>query len=277
MRRLELRLLARTQRIDLEVRPQPNAIEARPDFGRIIDKWVEGERYRLSPAQESSLTDPGASLGMMAAPLRADRDQYAQDVDTYLRKAREALASREVWQMVRHPGSMLSIEVANNTDRNYTLVALSVKMRSSDAIGFGDRLRGLLQDSIPPMPKPPPPIRHSRPGSLIGQMMGLNSLHNFPSYTPSLSVIPLAGVRRPWEETSSQGQLHIDFDTFSIRPHDTWRVKKVPLIVLAAPGSRIVVEWQATATNVDGRITGSFEISVTESTLDSTRLHDSES
>ncbi len=61
------------------------------------------------------------------------------------------------------------------------------------------------------------------------------------------------------------GSVTLIFDPVDLRPGEELALPSVPLLVDAEPGTTLQCTWNATASNVDGQLTGSLTIMVENS------------
>jgi len=262
MAMLQRRLLARARQLEFAVEPVVSAMETMPDFQGPIDRWASVERFRMVATRYQ--TEPSAAY---FAESRDDRtvEQYEDEIDTYLAKAKQALRDRGLWSLARHRPAMLALQLLNRGVRNYTQVGVILTIKSDVVRGYDGILLELINNDEPLLPEPPNPLGAPHAGSSKWD----SGLPAHMSVRPTLSeIVPnITGLRREGQTSNIIERVTIEFDPCDLRPHRVVKLPAVPLVVAAAPGTTFSVEWTATATNFDGEITGACAISVSESTL----------
>jgi Putative DNA-binding domain len=271
MAMLQRRLLARAAQIAVAVDPAVPAIETQPDFKGLLDSWAERERTSRLAARDEAADDeePVSVIGMFSAGLSRDPrsvEQYARQIDTYLTECRDPQLQRAIWHFARHRPAMLALRMTNSSERNYTQVRVIAEIDNDAVLGFEKNLLKAIDDDLPRLPPPPSPLGTPMGGRSTG-LSGFG-LGHLPQLRYNAVPRPLRALGRSWQvRTIAKGIQHIEFDPCDLRPHETIELTPVPLIVHAASGAAISVEWAATATNADGKLGGSIALSVSDSSF----------
>jgi Putative DNA-binding domain len=259
---LQRRVLTRNAEVSLNVAPLIPTIEAQPSFSDLLDNWTETERKRLleeAQRPQDSNSHSGGSRGFRLAPWAASaRFQYESRLDKYLEDCRQLQLDRCIWLYFRHSPAALAVTVNNDTDRNFLSVQVVLTIRDPTVTVFADEFLDVANDDEPELPKPP----------LIQESTGSADLVRLMPYHFGAPVIQMPKPRpvHGWRPYQASDEARVHFDAFNIRPLETVPMPAVPLLV--TPEARTLsVSWRATATNVNGVATGSFAISVAESTL----------
>ena len=272
---LQRRLLARTPEVELSIEPVAPTIEALPDFQGLIETWAAEEHVRRVTAryQPEPSKEPAANRSLLGAAFAAavSRDlrsieQYEAEIDSYLAEVKQALLERGIWHLARHLPAKLAMQVRNSNARNYAQVGVILAIKSTMVRGYERGTLDLIDKDKPRrLPKPPAPLGTPSGGAASSWGVGL-----IPQIIPGpkLSGLPsLPVLRRGWQASNNDEGVNIEFDPCDLRPYEVIQLPTVPLVVKTLPGTVISVEWAATATNADGKVTGRCAMSVSESTL----------
>jgi hypothetical protein len=261
---LQRRLLDRAEQIELTVTAADQAIEVRPDFEGHIKSWVERERANrmalCQPREEEPHTAAGFS--MLIPPIsREARERYAEQVSAYLDEVETALLRRGIRQLEGHPGARLTCIASNSTGSNFAQVRVILTTDASAARVHEHDIIDMLSGFAPELPDPPDPPDPYGVYAAASMVRDIRSCH------PSLAVARPDRPRSAWKAVSTDGKLRIEYDPVDLRPLDELPLPPVPLIVTAEPGSAMTIDWEATATNVNGKAAGAIGISISPSTL----------
>lgn len=265
IRMLEQRVLWRASQIDLTVEPLLPAIEAWPDFDDLLDSWARDERERCLVARHNA-DEPAAIEGFRLASTAMDArspDEYANQIDCYLEKAKRVLTQRIYRRLFDHEPSMLLAQALNHTQRNFTQVEVTFVIDGGSARAFDRELMSLINQSEQRFPEPPPPIgtpKTSQASTLPD--FGIQDRSEASTGPRAQSVLS-----HEWKVSSTVTGVRITLQPRDVRTQQATELPRIPFGVFAKPGSTITVQWIATATNADGRATGSFALSVLESSL----------
>lgn len=274
---LQNRLLERTPSLQVTVAAVPATIERTPDIPATVEQWVEqrrpallGARYAAPQRQQRGFADLSSAirgLDVFGPKYVADsrtEEEYVQEVETYLERARQALLSRAAWEVYRYPPAMLQVEVTNPTDLGFLRVRLVVHV-AGDVHCFPEEMSDLVERDRPSIPRPPEPL--GTPSLSEGhRMLQLANVRAFPHFQLShIDVAPGLGLGYTVRDT---GSVDIEYDEFELRPDETIRLDPVPLLVREDPGTILPATWHATAEGVRKRLTGEFPLAVAESSLD---------
>lgn len=266
---LQARLLERTPSLQVGIAPISSTIEEAPDVVAVVDQWVEQRRLMLLAARhrptQPSLDDLAPALRVLEVfgpkPDTRTEEQYAEQVERYLPEARNALIDRAHWELFRHAPAMLRLQVSNPTDLGYTGVRIALHVPGA-VKSYPEELLDMLEGDRPDIPNPPKPL-------------GTPKVFNF---TPPLATYDLARILRPGSSSGpaytvrDTGSVAIEYDDFELRAHETTTLEPVPLLVREGPGETMAATWSATASQVRGRLTGDFLLTVNASTLDLANL-----
>lgn len=270
---LQRRLLARASHIQLAVEPATSQIEAHTDLRGLLDNWISQGRASIEAELSAVKERPGKLSSLFERRLDyRTPGQYKTQMDSYFINAKIAWLTRGVWQLARYEPARLGLQVVNRGDRNYTEVVVNVTIAAGAAEGYDTEGRHfVVEDEPPTIPMRPDPWGTREPSSLALQGTPRVKEATRVVWSPSVeeeeseSSLPWSGG---WRTITAAHGIHIEFDPCNLRPHETAKLPAVPLLVnSAAVGETIGVEWAVTATNADGRITGTCAISVVESTL----------
>jgi hypothetical protein len=172
----------------------------------------------------------------------------------------------QVWELARHDSARLALQAVNTGERNYAEVVITLRIEAGAVRGYDEeRLELFGKDQPPPLPKRPPPWGTQTAPQSGGYAYLVEMDEPTDLGEPEQEVTPIWS--RGWQATNTADGVYIEFDPCSLRPHETVKLPEVPLLVEPTVGKTLSVGWAATATNADGRITGTCTISVSESTL----------
>ncbi|WP_030375279.1 AlbA family DNA-binding domain-containing protein [Streptomyces rimosus] len=251
MAMLQRRLLTRTAQVELTVEPLRTTIEACPDFQAVLDTWIAGERAARLDAWAKRR--PGSDH-------RTDK-QHRREMDRFLEQARAILLARGIRRFARYKPSMLALRMVNPSERNFTLVRVTLTVNGISVRKLNKRLFDLLDEDEPDLPGPislPVQWEAGRRDAV-----GCSDLDGEP-----FRIEHFGAARSGWQTSTAGDKAHIVFAPCDLRPHETVDLPPVPLGLAAKPGTTVNVAWEATATNADCKAVGSIAVSATsESTF----------
>lgn len=265
---LQARLLERTPSLQVDVAPTSPIIEQTPDIVTVMDDWVGQRRPLLLAARHQQPTRRSDNrtlpvLNVFAKPDTRTEEQYAEQVETYLSQARDALIYRALWGLFRHPPALLRLQVSNPTDLGYTGVRITVHV-SGNVSSYPQELLDTLEGEQPDVPRPPDPLGTPTFDGVIKATRTFDFASHILTPGP-----PAPGPTYTVRDTDS---VTIEYDDFELRPYDTVALEPVPLLVHEDAGATLTATWSATAAHVRGRLTGDFSLCVNASTFDLTDL-----
>lgn len=271
---LQARLLDRLPGLQLALEAMPMAIETSPSILEAAEHWVKKRRPALlgarhRPAQRSSfwggIPDVAVNaLGQEVVPDKRTEAEYAAEVEDFLERAENAFVSRALWALYRHELAMLRVLVTNPTDLGYKAVRLVVHV-PNDVKCYRDELLEIAEHRRVDFPTPPRPL-----GTPTVTQGILRDFGQYQRIIPNIAI-PNIGPHfgpGPGYTVRDTGSVDIEYDEFDIRPGDEYALDPVPLIVNEDAGTMLPVTWYATASDVRGRLSGEFTLTVDESTLD---------
>jgi hypothetical protein len=283
---LQSRLLERTPSLQLTVAATPPTIETLPDILTAAEQWVERRRPALLAARHQPPAPQTPAFGDLKSPLggimdavgptvepdKRTKKDYTRQVEKILEKAKNVFANRAVWDLYRHTPVLLHVEVTNSTDLGYTDIQLVVHIPGA-VKGFPDEWKRLADGDRPRFPSPPVPL--GTPTVTDNTLFGQFAKGGFPF--PQVSIPHYGKLLGPGPgyTVRDSGSVDVEFREFKLRPGQTTTLDPVPLFVREDPGTTLTATWYATAANIRGKLTGEFDITIAESTLDLTNLdHD---
>jgi hypothetical protein len=265
---LQRRLLAQASHIQLAVEPVVPRIEAHTDLRGVIDNWIDQVRA-CGPDSDDGEEGHGKLRSLFRerrSPDYRTTHQYEAQMTNYFLKAKIALLRRAVWELARHDPARLALQTVNTGERNYAEVVITLRIEAGAVRGYDEeRLELFGKDQPPPLPKRPPPWGTQTAPQSGGYAYLVEMDEPTDLGEPEQEVTPIWS--RGWQATNTADGVYIQFDPCNLRPHETVKLPEVPLLVEPTVGKTLSVGWAATATNADGRITGTCTISVSESTL----------
>lgn len=271
---------AARESIDLTVRASPATIEAGPivDPDRLAailaderELLMRPERSRRPAPSRSPKTPAGAIeslaisglMGSWAAPRvqpdeRSEED-YAQEVETYLAELKDVLIPRFFHRRLHHAGGELRLRLDNPTDRNFAGVQVAVHLSGN----VRQWPEGVV-DEITPLRELP--HRPRKLGTPTRTRSPLEHLMRPPSF-PILPAINYDNLYSPGYSIEDGGSVKITFDPVHLRPRTPLQLPAVELIVDEQVGTELLMEWEATAENANGFMTGTQTIIVAAPTV----------
>lgn len=274
---LEKRAKASANVVDLTVATWgAGRLEHAPDLEPLTAPLIEEMRARLLAKQSanaagSSGEDVRLSVAFTEALGRAIAGRgtaYAEDVEVYLNEWARAVRRRRDVLFERHAPSHLKLTVKNNTDRNFRAVQVNVFLPGARSLDPDDQ-------RWPRLPKEPeaPALQSARPAPLFSLFA-----HDPQTFTPgpfpsdlfasaALRVVqPLAPQKR-LRRSQGPGGLLLEYPEIDLRPRQELMLQSVCIEVLDPGAETVLVEWDVTATNADGKLAGQISLPVTASTL----------
>lgn len=223
-----------------------------------IAAYVEQEESRLlsplSPLMKrmmgtSSAFKQSVLLGGIGGEYRREED-YRQEVGEYLDKLREELPAVLRARALLHEVARLKLAVVNNTDTTFTAVRVEVLLPDLAVTEWPPEVR----DEGEP-PDPPTPYGQATRSSL-GVYGGIR--------VPSLisGVGPVAAFNTPDVVRRADG-VYAEYTPVDVRAQGVTPLPSVWLRIEDLSTETVPVRWEATATNADKRLSGSFSIPIT--------------
>lgn len=195
----------------------------------------------------------GVLGGAFSSPEHRTEEQYREEVDAYLDDVASLLRAVARWHEIDAGTSRVHVAVTNATARNYTSVEVEIYIP-------GD-VRAVDPEGLPDLPDAParPRAFGSRKPTGFGLAYGSELFMRGAVVPPRLRSGPVI---------DNGGSVRVTFPPVDLRPGDTVSLDPVHLVVPGAAASAIAGTWTATATNADGRASGSLACVVAEPTLE---------
>lgn len=261
--------------LEISVEPAATTIECLPDVPD-FDAWAEAERSATLArprADAKQATGPLTGLRINSALVDMmtgeadDRSQedYEEQVDSYLRKFKEALAQRFYWRLWRHKPMKLRLAITNLTDMNFSSIEVKIHV-PGDVSEWPEELEEFVWGDESPMPRRPAPLGTRKP-SFLRTAAVLPSYLNVP-YPSHPTYVPPAIERGPSYRVRNSGSVDIDYTDIDLRPEERLELNPVELLVKVPDGTVLHCDWSATAGNVNRRLAGRFELQVVTSSVD---------
>jgi hypothetical protein len=206
------------------------------------------ELARLEAAQARLLAVVEKAIsGTIFSGRREDRsrDDYRQEVETYLSSARESVAQAAVSAAIEGGLIQLQPVVSNHTERNFPKVEVELHIA-----GPVMALDGELDDNgLPPRPR------------LFGTMRSWPSFKAAGLTPTHMPRAPASSVREVMIDNSASARL--SFWPVHLRPKRQVELAAFHLLVRAElAGQTLPVNWTATSSGADGLASGSLAIEV---------------
>jgi len=266
------RASATRDQLEIEMRAEPATVEYGPDFDEDkIGQLIEFERTELMapsrshhPAQQDDRPGPHVvrptplpyrGFSLRERPDERSEADYVQEVTAYLEKLSVAYRMNHLHGRLHSRDAALCLVVDNNTDRNFRGLTVRVHV-GGDVKCWPDEFSDRLSE-VPELPAQPRAL--GTPEPLPDPMAAVLSARLFDS-TPNAPT-PFTSPGFVIENT---GSVTIEFDDVDVRPRTPVVLPPVALLVHEPPGSTLLVRWEATAENVDGRLEGELTVQVHE-------------
>lgn len=196
-----------------------------------------------------SMTDL-ASVGYDKKPEPRSAEEYEREVEDYLTNLRDAwpTAIRDVAAyLVPAPAFV----VANLSNTNYRRFKVRASVAGdADVEQFDDDEDAQIPISLPSAPRSWGPIVTNYLADLVRSTAHPYLTPNFGPTVPRLST-----------QIERGGSFALTFPPVDLRPGETETLEdQIVLLIPATRPEPVVVEWTATATNVDAVAHGSFEV-----------------
>jgi hypothetical protein len=201
----------------------------------------------------------GATSGLGFTPDQRTRQQYDEEVESYITVWSRAVAARAAFRQAGHAPCQLALQLVNNTDRNFAAVELSAQVPQAGHLD-ADALHW------PALPPPPAPWGTETAPSWLSTAAALHAVAPYLS-TPAMALIPSPHTRPAVSVTKTAGGIRLDYAPLDLRPRQARSIKQVPLALYAKPGDALEIRWSATAANADGRLEGIAALTAIASTL----------
>jgi hypothetical protein len=223
-------------------------------------QWLASEeRFLLSPLQQLEEASPEQKATFIDADERSP-DDYRREVERYLATAGESLLDEIRRRALKRGIGALRLEVANNTEHNFTDVAVDLTLDYNGLIAAFDD-DDLPEEDVSSFPKRPAMWGRRRRGGL--------SILRSPSIFQGLPAPYLSGITSPsrgWVDNSASARIR--FAATDLRPMHAYTLGPVSILVEKShAGEELVGTWVATAKNVSGVARGELLFPVAEDPL----------
>jgi len=245
-----------------------------PTVGQIIDienrleageDITDEEREQLAAAK-AHLQDAFKGLFKETDSLKfehffGEQDQrsesdYVAEVETYLESYSNFLNEHLLASYITHGLGQLRVTIANKTDRIFTGVEIHLKTSHRVNAFEPEDVDG---SNLARPERPRPFGTRRKPWSDSDRARLLSGSRWLMPRTP--------GIPKHGTLIKNGESVHIIFEPVTIRPHSTENLDVLTFVTSEPPGTEIQLEWDATATNADGRIRGTVELTVSEQPL----------
>lgn len=199
--------------------------------------------------------------GIFEQPDERSAEDYEAEVSSYAEDYGQALEQRWIWRLWRHVPICLQLEAVNLSETNFSDIELSIHV-PGDVSPWPDDLDDISWGDEPELPSRPAVLGTPRRTAPFG--VGLSTSVLDAGLMRSIGSPPTL-QRGPSFFARESGSTTIDFTDIDLRPEQRVILPKVRLLVRAAEGEVLNCSWQATARNVNRRLTGSFGLTVAAS------------
>lgn len=226
--------------LELEKRREAGEQLSDEDLAKVREA---AERVRAAISSLSVLNLP------RTAPDRRTRDDYLTQVDEFVKEAGKSLEQLALWNYSRQGCGELRIKAS--TQAKLAVKELQVELTIEGPVEIFD------PELIPePAPMPDPPRAFGLPEEVTYiRDFSYSALHSLNS---SRILQPLG----PFVGSKVGTSVSVTFDSVTLRPGGSIPLDKLRLLARADAGTTIRAKWAATATNVERRVEGSFDIQV---------------
>lgn len=269
---LTKRACAGTRRLGLRLSPTPESRAIAVDLrAQVVESWAQAERLTMKPPApppptEIDPNDPNAlklaAIGAIAASLSEtrSREAYQAEVDEFLEKATRAIPAALVRGAVRHEMGRIDLRLINQTDHNFSKVAVELDLDLRDVSAYFDE----YEVDGPSMPEPPERWGTNRFGRGFASALRMPRIPSPIEYAQSIV---------PRGEIDNRHSTRIRFLPVDVRPGYSHTLDEFHLVVGPEyAGKMLKGTWAATATDVSGIIRGDIEIPVASTLPDASQL-----
>ncbi|MFG2006822.1 hypothetical protein ACGFNU_47515 [Spirillospora sp. NPDC048911] len=256
-RMLQQRFAATQNRLDVEVLAAPQEIQQSAAFSEHVKLHLAQHRERLLAARHP--------LGVMNWESRT-REEYVAEIDSHLERLQECFVERLLAELLRHPPSGLSLTLANQVDRPFRDVRVTVTVQAEGHLACP----GPVDEELPKFELPRPPRPYGAPKEPV------LAFDRLIPYTPEIRLPFVLGLEGfcGWGAREISTGLQLEFDPVDLRPREALELPRVPLLVTSEVGSELTVEWSAAGLSADGIRSGHLNVQVVPSTLNPLRGED---
>jgi len=247
----------------VDVRPAPETSLRSVDISpEAIAAYIEQEERRLlaplartrhAPSEApllgiSPLLQASLAFGSHGGEYRSE-DGYRKDVSRYLDELREQLPDVLPVRALLHKVARLKLEVVNDTDTTFTGVRVEALLPAE--FDVTEWPEGLRRDGE--RPTAPIVYGYARGGSGLGLYSGLPAIR---------SLMPVVPFTRGTPDVESRVDgTYVEYVPKDVRAQGVTPLPSVWLRI-EDPLTVIPVRWEATATNADLRLSGTFSAPV---------------
>lgn len=267
LRALTQRAALRRERLELRVELQTDGpLAVVDDSPETMSAWVEDQttqaiasaKLRAAPVSTAPHLAVAAIVNSVAAqalsaltqPETRSLAQFEQEYAAWAGRARE-VAPAVVRHLVAHSHvSRIRPAIINSTDRNFMRVEVELRVLTAGVTVHVATSRRAPAMPARPRPFGPRPVDFSAP------------LFRGP-FAPFAAPPP---PREVWVDAADPMLVH--FAPRDVRPQSTTHLGTLTIVGSRdIAGSAVGLEWSATATNVDGRLSGSHVLDFASSVL----------
>lgn len=221
--------------------PPNGESQARFSYSQICDLEIEYHTGKtltdLEKAALIAVSRHKLHNGFLSAQAeRRTAEEYRSEIEEYLTLCRKFLLHAAYGAYLNKAGNAFAVEIVNTTDRNFRDVRVSLSCADARYRFAGDTTfsrKHELRDLKNRWPMPPPPF-----GPRI------SGVDDYWRPTRALFLRP----ERP------QGLVAAE----QLRPGATYRQRCY--LIATEPDTTASIQWEATAVNVDGRLSGTFTV-----------------
>lgn len=250
-------------RLDVFLSSNQESITPFPFEEQSVEEWIaveqadclqsvdqfEGRALNLAPTPLPS--EFSNLLGLLIPPELRTPEEYRNEVENYLRRARTV-----AWQRLKHdfvePGfGVIDLQLINNTDRPFQNVVVELLLP-----GDTDVFTKETQDEEPEI-MPTRPHEFRKP---------MTSIYDLDSSLLSARLLSIKSRGLPKFEPPIQIELgdsvRVTFAGVRLSPTGTVKLSPLYLVTHRDPGSPFEMNWEATASNADGRVKGVMVLAI---------------
>jgi hypothetical protein len=223
------------------------------------------EQARLEAAQ-ARLQEVGEKAAAIAGSIFSGRrenrseDEYRQEVEDYLRAARESIAQAVVSAAMKGGLIRLQPVLSNHIERNFPKVEVELCI-AAPVLALDDDSDA---EGLPPRPR------------LFGALRPSPSFMAGAITTPRLPRTPASSrIRIPRVVIDNGASARLRFRPVDLRPKRQEQLDAFHLVVRAElAGQTLPVSWTATSSGADGLVSGSLAVEVRSTSAKPSELLD---
>jgi hypothetical protein len=261
---IEKRRMDESARLDVLLSSNQESITPFPFEEQSVEEWIaveqadclqsvdqfEGRALNLAPTPLPS--ELSNLLGrLLIQPELRTPEEYRNQVENHLHRARTVAWQRLKHDFVEAGFGVINLQLINNTDRPFQNVVVELLL-PGDTDVFTKETQDEEPEKMPTRPhefRTPTTSIYDLDSSLLSKRLLSLKPRGLPKFEPLIQIEPGDSVR-------------VTFAGVRLSPTGTVKLSPLYLVTRRHPGSPFEMNWEATASNADGRVKGVMVLAI---------------